>query len=255
MTPAVRSERFQRTGVNKEGGTSETQFVSVVVPNLNKGGYVREAIESILHQSYENFELLFVDNGSTDGSREIAKEYSERDRRVVLHLEPRRGSSHALNKGLSESRGDLITFLGSDDICNEHRLREQVRLLAKNPEIGGCHSNGWIIDASGKPTGEIYHRDIVPLPAEGYDGNIFHQLLRRNFVIGGSVMFRRGCVKGNSSMLASNWVRTGTLTCESRIGISSLTSRMPSMDTEFSSPKVQNGVQYRFISVLSTKNA
>ena len=169
-------------------------LLSVIMPNLNKGEYVRDAIGSILGQSYDNFELHFVDNGSSDKSRDIAKGFAAQDKRVVLLDEPRRGRSYARNRGIKEARGDLITFPDSDDVSHEHRLEEQVNLLVRHPEYGACHTNGWIIDRFGKPTGEVYHKDIVPLPTEGYQGSVFHQLLVRNFVIGPSVMLRRSCI-------------------------------------------------------------
>ena len=176
----------------------DAPLISIVVPNLNKGVYVREAIDSLLSQSYGHLEILFVDNGSTDGSREIAESYLEHDKRLVCLTEPQRGVSHALNRGLREARGDPITFLGSDDVCSEHRLSDQLNLLRANPEVGACHTDGWIIEQSGKPTGEIYHKDIVPLPRKGFEGDVFLQLLRKNFIIGGSVMLRRSSFEGEA---------------------------------------------------------
>jgi hypothetical protein len=168
---------------------------SVIIPNLDKGRYVGDAIESILNQSYENLELLFVDNGSKDTSREIAQEYCRRDKRLLMLSEPIKGVTHARNMGLTESHGELITFLDSD-VCNERRLEKQVSLLEEDRTAAGCHTNGWIIEEKGAPTGEIFHPDCVPLPAEALGGHIFRQLLKKNFVMGMSIMMGRDTPEG-----------------------------------------------------------
>ncbi|MGD0318405.1 MAG: glycosyltransferase [Nitrososphaerales archaeon] len=175
---------------------SDAPLVSVIMPNLDKGRYVGDAIESILNQSYENFELLFVDNGSKDTSREIAQQCCRRDKRLLMLSEPIKGVTHARNRGLTESHGELITFLDSDDVCNEHRLEKQVALLEEDRTAAGCHTNGWIIGEKGAPTGEIFHPDCVSLPAEALGGRIFHQLLKKNFVMGMSMMLRRDSLEG-----------------------------------------------------------
>ena len=158
--------------------------------NLDKGTLVRSAIESILAQSYRNLELLFIDNGSTDSSLRIAKDFADQDGRVSLFSEPRRGPQFAFNRGLNESRGDLVTFLDSDDVCAPNRIERQVALLRDHPEYGCCHTNGWVIDANGNRTGKLYHSNIVPLPKGGGDGDIFSSLLRLDFILGASMMIR-----------------------------------------------------------------
>jgi glycosyltransferase involved in cell wall biosynthesis len=177
---------------------SDSPLVSVIMPNLNKVRHVKTAIESILHQSYENFELLFVDGGSSDDSREMAEEYAQRDERIIVLLESRRGVSFARNTGLRESHGDLVAFLDSDDICHERRLSEQVNLLVEKPDLAGCHTNGWVINESGEATGENYHPNIASLPANALVGDIFRPILRRNFILGGSMMLRRTFVTTDS---------------------------------------------------------
>jgi glycosyltransferase involved in cell wall biosynthesis len=166
--------------------------------NLNKGGYVRDAIESLLRQSYQNFELLFVDNGSTDGSREMAQECGGRDKRFISLSESAKGAANVFNKGLRESRGDLITFLDSDDVCSQQRLKKQVTLLDEDPGVAGCHTNAWIIDETGEPTGRIYHPDISYVPNSASDGHIFSPLLEKGFVLGMTMMLRRKYVERES---------------------------------------------------------
>jgi len=182
---------------NSDHLTADRPLVSVIIPNLDKGAYVKDAIMSILAQSYDNFEIIFTDNGSSDGSQEIAEKLSATDSRIVVLNEPRRGVSFAKNRGLSRSRGELVTFLDSDDICAKNRLMQEVDLLTCNPKLSCCHTNGWIIDEFGKSTGQVYHDDIVPLPSSGVSEDIFRSLLKRNFVMGGSVMLWKSQVEGD----------------------------------------------------------
>jgi len=166
-------------------------LVSVVLLNLNEEKYIEIAIKSILGQSYQDFELIVVDGGSTDQSREIAEEYASHDRRIKVLVEKRRGISIARNTGLKESRGAFVTFPDSDDICHENRIREQVGVFLDNPEIAGCHTNGWIINEFGEATGQTYHPDIVSLPTGTSQSEIFSALLRKDFILQGSMMLRR----------------------------------------------------------------
>ena len=93
----------------------ETPNVSVIVPVYNAGNYLEQCIDSVLCQTYSDFEILLVDDGSTDGSGEICDRYGRQDRRVRVFHKPNGGSSAARNLALSEARGSYIIFLDSDD--------------------------------------------------------------------------------------------------------------------------------------------
>jgi len=160
------------------------------MPNLNKGEYIEEAIESVLSQTCQDFELLVVDNGSEDSSISVIEKFSTQDSRVRLVREAKRGVSHALNTGILNSRGEFVTILASDDICHNERLARQTALLRKR-NGSFCYSEGWIIDQEGTPTGQLYNRDLEKLPQAGYEGSVFHELIRRNFIIGGSIMLSK----------------------------------------------------------------
>jgi glycosyltransferase involved in cell wall biosynthesis len=167
--------------------------VSIVMPNLNKGPYVRSAIESVLSQTYSDYELIIVDNGSEDESLTIMAEYSK-DARVVLLKEHRKGAGNARNTGIKHARGDVVAFLDADDIYHKDKLLKQVNLF-KDPDCHVCYANSWIIDQSGAVTGKIYNRDVARLPTDGYEGDVFRQLLRSNFIMGPSVIVRKECLR------------------------------------------------------------
>lgn len=172
-------------------GRPETQpIVSVVMPNLNKDPFIREAVVSVLSQSHENLELLVVDNGSKDGSVPFLEEIQKQDDRVRLLKEPQRGVSFALNKGIANARGAYVALMGSDDICRRDRLQQQVARLQKLPS-SISYTEAWILNESTAATGQLYNRDRVKPLFANTDGLIFWELLRHDFVVGGSLMASR----------------------------------------------------------------
>ena len=113
--------------------------VSVVIPVWNGERYLREAIASIIAQSFRDFELIVVDDGSTDGSAEIAGEFAN-DPRVSVIRQTNAGVVSARNAGLRAARAELVAFLDSDDIARPNRLAKQVAYLNSRPEIGAVGS-------------------------------------------------------------------------------------------------------------------
>src|SRR5256885_11136720 len=113
-------------------------LVSVVMPFLNLAQYLGEAIESVLAQTYPSWELLLVDDGSTDGASEIARSYAARHPERIRYLEHpghrNRGMSASRNLGLQQSRGALVAFLDSDDVWLPEKLARQVATLDAHPE-------------------------------------------------------------------------------------------------------------------------
>ncbi len=113
--------------------------VTVLMPVFNGEAYLRTAIESILKQSFDDFEFLIIDDGSTDGSHAIISSYN--DLRIRLeHHESNRGTVHALNHGIRLARGKYIARMDCDDVSRPQRLEQQVRFMDDNPGIGVCGS-------------------------------------------------------------------------------------------------------------------
>jgi glycosyltransferase involved in cell wall biosynthesis len=173
---------------------SGSPLVSVVMPNLNKGHYIRFAIDSVLSQTYQKFELIIVDGGSTDESLNIIHEYASKYSNIVLVTKQHKGPGAAKNLGLGQTRGELIAFIDSDDVYDKDKLSRQVQLFGEDRNFV-CFTDAWIIDGSGASTGEIYNRDIVRIPKEGCEGIIFRQLLRYDYVMGPSVMIPKDLLK------------------------------------------------------------
>lgn len=117
--------------------TERAGLVSVVMNFLDEEKFIGEAIASVYDQSYPSWELLLIDDGSSDGSTAIARGLAERDPGRVRYLEhpghENRGTSLSRNLGISQARGELIAFLDADDVCRPQRLERGEALLRANP--------------------------------------------------------------------------------------------------------------------------
>jgi len=140
-------------------------LVSVIIIFLNVEKFIQEAIESVFAQTYKNWELLLVDDGSTDGSTQIALRYAERHPGKVRYLEQpghqNRGMNAARNLGLRYTKGEYIAFLDADDVWLPHKLEQQVAILNSYPEAGMVYGNTqyWY---SWTGRSEDVHRDFIP---------------------------------------------------------------------------------------------
>ena len=126
-------------------------LVSVLMPAFNAARYVAEAVESILNQTYSNFEFLIVDDGSTDDTPRILGRYADRDPRVHLVSRPNTGLVVALNEMLARARGEFIARMDADDIALPERFERQLAYLASHPECVMIGSRVFIIDPDGSP--------------------------------------------------------------------------------------------------------
>lgn len=128
--------------------------LSVLMCVHNGDRFLDECIRSVLNQSFEDYEFLILDDGSTDGSLNIIRGYSRKDKRVKVISASRIGLAAGLNKLLYISEGNFIARIDSDDICMPERFHLQVAYLLNNPSIGVCGSNALVIDSTGK---SLYH--------------------------------------------------------------------------------------------------
>jgi glycosyltransferase involved in cell wall biosynthesis len=121
--------------------------ISVIIPAYNAEGFVRRAVDSVLAQSFQDFELLVVDDGSTDATREVLAAYGNR-----LRLLPKDngGPAAARNHGLRHARGKYVAFLDADDYWQPGKLEQQVELLDAQPEIGFCSTATEVADTNGR---------------------------------------------------------------------------------------------------------
>jgi glycosyltransferase involved in cell wall biosynthesis len=165
--------------------------VSVVMLVLNGRRFIREAIESIVAQTYRNLELVVVDDGSTDGTGDIVKLFMSRiDIRYVRHSE-NRGIAFSVNDGIRNTTGDMISFLDHDDLWFPNFVETQIRYLEEHPDVGMVHSDFRTIDAEGKILEESMCRCRNIMEPSGH---IFRDLFMRNRICANTVMIRRECL-------------------------------------------------------------
>lgn len=132
-------------------------LVSVVIPNHDYARYVGQAIESVLAQTYAPVEAIVVDNGSTDGSLAVLRAYEGRCRIVA---QDDRGQSAARNRGIAESRGEMVAFLDADDVWMPRKLELQMERFAADDSVALVYCSLLVADADLRPTGEIVHAGV-----------------------------------------------------------------------------------------------
>lgn len=161
--------------------------VSILLPLYNSEKFIVEAIDSVLHQTFQDFELLVIDDGSTDRSAEIVSDYA--DKRIKLYRRDHFGLIDSLNFGLSEAKGELIARFDSDDICLHDRFMRQVDFLNDHPEVGVLSGGAYLIDSKGRQSKKAakmpqLHDDIV-FALENFFDPIIHPavMVRKDILI------------------------------------------------------------------------
>ena len=113
--------------------------MSIITPLYNGEEFIRDAVESVLAQTYENWELLVIDDGSSDNGYNIVKEYSDNDKRIkLLKNEKNSGVTKTRNKGIEASDGRYIAFLDSDDMWHREKLEKQLNFMNNKNAAISC---------------------------------------------------------------------------------------------------------------------
>jgi len=156
--------------------------ISVVMSVYNGERYLKEAVESILSQSFQDFEFIIVNDGSTDGSKSILQFFARKDPRIRIIDQQNIGLTKSLNKAISFSRGEFIARQDVDDISFPERLAKQYESLSKEKDADLACSWYYIIDESGET---ILERKLP-------DSSLINKIIKRENVIAhSSVMFRK----------------------------------------------------------------
>ena len=200
-------------------GSAELPLVSVVLPAYNASLTVRETLESVLAQTYENLEVIVVDDGSTDDTWSVLKSFGSSIRAI---RQQHSGIATCRNTGLHAASGEYVALMDSDDLCEPERIATQVEFLRRFPQVVLCSSDFSGFDAKGRladsycgvyyqqcsasrggpaarypqhGTLDISHalaeRPGHPLLVPAYCGNVYEELVHGNFVHPPTVMFRR----------------------------------------------------------------
>lgn len=135
--------------------THVTPKVSFLMPVYNPGRYLAEALESLLAQTFADFEVIAVDDGSTDGSLATLRRFAAKDDRIKILSRPNTGIVGALNDGLAVAQGEFIARMDADDAALPHRLELQLAYLESHPELVAAGSSVVMIDPAGRPLKEF----------------------------------------------------------------------------------------------------
>jgi glycosyltransferase involved in cell wall biosynthesis len=125
---------------------TKTPQVSVIIPAYNGANYIQQAIESVLTQTYQNWELIIIDDGSTDNTRQIVQQYGDQLR---YFSQENQGVAAARNRGILEAKGEFIAFLDQDDWFLADKLAAQVAGFDAQPSLGLVHSGWQIVNQTG----------------------------------------------------------------------------------------------------------
>ncbi|MDM9381601.1 glycosyltransferase [Chlorogloeopsis sp. ULAP01] len=158
--------------------------VTVVIPAYNAMAFLPETLESVLRQTFTDFEILIVNDGSTDNILEWASEL--KDPRVKLITQPNQRVSAARNTGITNAQGKYIAFLDADDLWEPAKLEKQIRCLDEQPTVGLVYTWTLLVDKENNPTGRIF--------ASHLEGKVWNKLLENDPISSGSSpLVRRSC--------------------------------------------------------------
>jgi len=154
--------------------------LSIIIPHLNYGRYLKKCLDSVLEQSFKDYEVILVDGGSTDNTYEVLKEYPMVK---VLKDIPPRGPVRAVNKGIEDMRGEFFAQLNSDCYLDPLMYEQCINILEKNENLGMVYTSWYIIDDAGKKLG------VANQPPK-FDRNI---LIYYNYIDATGMVIRRSC--------------------------------------------------------------
>ncbi len=160
---------------------NENPKVSVLMAVYNSAKYLKPSIESILNQTFIDFEFIIIDDCSSDNSLSLLESYQDKRIKIIKNVK-NQGLTKNLNKGLKIARGDYVARMDDDDISSLDRLEKQYNFMERNKEVFLCGSLGYVIDENGKRIGEK-NLEIK---------NIKKRLLFNNQFIHSSLFFKRG---------------------------------------------------------------
>lgn len=180
--------------------------VSVCIASYNHAPYLREMLNSVLAQTYKNFEVVVVDDASPDNSLEILNEYAEKfeNFRVYTHEnQVNKGISMTLNLAIEKAKGNYIVFVGSDDVLYPDALENQIREFEKNSDLAFVYGKCRCIDQNGELSGEVLGENA------GNSALSMDEVIASNGIPAVTVMARKDCLESvglyDKHLIFSDW--------------------------------------------------
>lgn len=160
--------------------------VSVIIPTYNRRVFLSKAISSVLKQTYRDYEIIIIDDGSTDATAAIIEGFNED--KIKYIYQGHQGRSSARNRGIAQSRGAYIAFLDSDDVWLPEKLAIQVKAMDDAPKLGLTCTDVFMEDINGDNVEQWSKKYSCP------SGDVFEQLYNWNFICASTSMTRREIV-------------------------------------------------------------
>lgn len=171
----------------------EEELCSVVMPAYNSEKYIAEAIESVIKQTYKNWELIVVNDASTDDTEKIIKSYQERDKRIkLISLSENQGVASARNTAIQNAKGRYIAFLDADDYWEKEKLQKQIQIL-NNSNVDISYTAYLMMDEIGQTIKKRSVKEILKI----------NDLLKENSIIFSSVVCKKESIK--NKRFKSEW--------------------------------------------------
>lgn len=172
-------------------GEAQKPKVSIILPTYNRAQYIFEAIESVQQQTYTNWELFVVDDGSTDKTIAIFTEIISDNRIILVKTPYRLGITGTRNEGLRNVTGEFIAFIDSDDLWEKNKLEKQVDAFCEYPEAGYCLTGGYNFKRKNDPTQFFYKQRT----GQRYD-DLFLSFFKSEVTAATpSLVFRKECLE------------------------------------------------------------
>lgn len=165
-------------------------LISVIIPSYNSGKFLNEAIESAVNQTYKNLEIIIVNDGSSDNTEKIAKEWQFKDSRVkYFKHQQNKGLAAARNTGIKNSKGEYLAFLDADDIWLPKKVEIQLKKI-KELEADLVFSNWYVVESNKNK--KVKPFDSSPLRNKE---NLVCSLIRKNFISPSTVLLKKSALK------------------------------------------------------------
>ena len=156
--------------------------VSVIIHTYNNEKFIAETVASVLNQTYKDYEIIVVDDGSVDGTRDVLMPYMQK---IRYHYKENGGIASAKNAGIGLSQAEFVAFLDHDDLWVPDKLQLQMEHFNENPQIGLVYA---------KYTSFRDGEELRTKPEKGYSGWIFKELLAKSFIQTSTVVVKRECL-------------------------------------------------------------
>ncbi len=167
------------------------EYISVIMPAYNAEKYIEASILSVIGQTYTNWELIIVNDGSVDGTLSIAEGYQQKDKRIRVITQQNMRLAAARNTGIKNAKGDWVAFLDSDDIWHMDKLEKQVLVSREQRDVDFIYTNGWIFN-------EDNMQDLTPYPTvcgRYCARQMYNAIYKNNYIPVLSVMLRADIIK------------------------------------------------------------